>query len=134
MLLCDAIRCKNCARDFVFRASSLQPADTDPTWSEKENDLLVAACPSCHHVYDYSGQQLRSVATPWGEFGEQQRTPLLFSVRLRCDDPNCRFPLVVVAPRSPDTTWEELEAERITWTLHDLKCPNDHSISHPHLE
>lgn len=127
-MLCDVIHCKNCGRDFVFRASTLRLPDTDPKWSETETDLLAVSCPVCKHVYDYSGQKLRNIQTPWGESNIQMKRPLIFSVRLRCDEPTCRFPLVVIAPREADTTWPEIEAEQANWTLHDLKCPNDHAI------
>jgi hypothetical protein len=60
------------------------------------------------------------------------KTPIIFPVRLVCDETGCGFPLVVIAPRGPDTTRSEIEAEKAMWTLHDLKCPNNHPITTAH--
>jgi len=60
----------------------------------------------------------------------QEKAPVVISVRLKCDDPGCDTPLVVLAPRkTSDTTAEDIQKELLTWTLHDLFCPSEHPVS-----
>ncbi len=128
---CDQIQCKKCNCRFVFRLSKPVLPRTYPSAKETETRILVAACPECPHVYDYSDQTPQIVHSPWGESGNQVKSPLLFFVSLECETEVCEARLQVLAPRKAGTTEHDIQAEVPTWTLHDLICSNGHPILHP---
>jgi hypothetical protein len=59
----------------------------------------------------------------------KRQTLVEFHIPVKCDDPDCETPLIVLAVRTAGTTGEDLAKERPNWKPHDLICPNDHKVS-----
>src|SRR5258708_5448527 len=125
----DTVRCDNCKRNCSFRLTTFESPESDPKWKVEAGPPQAFSCPGCKHVYMIQSLEPGVVEVNLEQAGHREKLPVVFSVLLKCDSLDCESPLTVLAPRMFDTTEEAIGKELPTWTLHDLRCPQGHTIS-----
>lgn len=125
----DAAKCKHCGKDILYQLSTFESPLSDPKWKTKADPPQAVSCPECKNVYMIQDLQPTSIAVDHEQWAIQEKVPVVIAVQARCDDPDCKTPLTILAVRISGTTCADVLQELSKWTLHDLVCPKSHPVT-----
>lgn len=126
----DFAKCE-CGHSTPIRPTRIAPPSSTQTKTGAGPSSVFVACAECKQVFEADEPEPRPSMKGISPYSSD--APLhVFSVSLRCKEPDCKTPLVVLAVRNRDTSSEEIRGETAAWTWEGLVCPSGHWLpDHP---
>lgn len=129
-VLTKAILCSHCDKPTQRPTATLEQIFGYLRGSTRNDDQIAFACPHCKHL----GLAFVAQESQWFEIADLESHPdgmTDYAVFLLCDQPDCQFPVLLLAPMTPGKDDHQVRLELRKRTDDGLKCPQEYQLRKP---